>query len=52
MLEVDGEMEKLATSDRINKSKVLEITDLLRLEVERNEENGRAMECLEVRTYE
>ena len=45
-------MEKLAANDRISKAKVLEITNLLRLEVERNEENGRAMECLEVRTYE
>ena len=49
---MDKDIERLAASDGISRSKVLEITDLLRLEVERNEENGRAMECLEVRTYE
>ena len=51
LAEVDGEMEKLSSSERHSASKVVELVDLLGLEVSRNDENGRAMECLEVSVF-
>jgi hypothetical protein len=41
-------MELLTKNERDNKVKVNELLDLLRMEVSRNEENGRALECVEV----
>jgi hypothetical protein len=46
--EVDEEMEKLTSNERLSADKVVELVDLLRVEVSRNDENGRAMECIEV----
>ena len=48
LTEVDEEMERLSSNDRLSANKVEELVDLLRLEVSRNDENGRAMECIEV----
>lgn len=48
LTEVDEEMERLASNERLSSNKVEELVDLLRLEVSRNDENGRAMECIEV----
>ena len=48
LTEVDEEMEKLTSNERLSADKVVELVDLLRVEVSRNDENGRAMECIEV----
>ena len=48
LTEVDEEMEKLTSKEKLSAEKVGELVDLLRLEVSRNDENGRAMECIEV----
>ena len=48
LAEVDEEMERLSSNERLSANKVEELVDLLRLEVSRNDENGRAMECIEV----
>ena len=49
LVEVDKDFENLSGESVESQNKINHLTDLLREEVMKNEENGRAVECLEVK---
>ena len=48
LVEVDKDFENLSGDSLESQNKINHLTELLREEVMKNEENGRAVECLEV----
>lgn len=50
LIEVDSDLEAATLSELTGQKKIEELAHLLKMEVVRNEENGHAVECLEVLT--